>query len=659
MTRRLNLTRLESRLAPAIATWDGGGANPFWTTPANWVGDVGPNPGDDLHFPNGAAQRTNVNDFADGTAVGQIHITGANYVLSGNRVNLGGGILIEIPGQLGIPPVTQIAIPLTLTDHQMIKGDFNSPFSISTAIELNSFSLQIDVQAFSAASTVSGVISGLGAVTKTSSGVLELSAANTFPQTFFIDGGTVQVTGSLLSPVFIFNNSLLLGSGTVGTVSANNGRIEPRLLNSDFTQASPTTLTLGSLDPSDNLHLSFQITDTARSRLDVRGSVFLGGTLFIASHFSQHPFHVAEQIVIISNDNTDAVVGTFRNAPEGTIVSLGPIPLRITYRGGDGNDVAVIADSFAPAFAVGAAAGGFPLVNFYNAEGGRIRTILAYEASFRGGVRVVTTDMSGDGIPDVITAPGVGGGPVIRIWDGDDGHLMREFNAYDPAFRGGVWIAASRINNDGRDDIITGAGPGGGPHVRVFDGITDAPISSFFAFDANFRGGVSVAGTDGISIHFSFIPGSVVAGAGAGGVPVVRTFDGLTGDPRTAFFAYDPAFRGGVNVATGNLVGVDDIATAPMSNGGPHVRVFASHQNGTIQPGQPLAEFFAYDASFFGGVNIGIRPLGFNHPDTLITGAGAGGGPHVETWSFLTSTPTRELNLFAFDPSFTGGIFVG
>ena len=47
----LRLDRLETSLAPAVASWDGGGADNHWTTAANWVGDVAPQPGDDLVFP--------------------------------------------------------------------------------------------------------------------------------------------------------------------------------------------------------------------------------------------------------------------------------------------------------------------------------------------------------------------------------------------------------------------------------------------------------------------------------------------------------------------------------------------------------------------------------------------------------------------------------
>src|SRR5207302_4054644 len=98
MTRRqtLRFLRLESRLAPAIATWDGGGADNHWTTAANWVGDVAPQAGDDLVFPAGAARLTNDNDFTFNTPFHSVAITGSGYTLLGSSVVVSAGVRADL-----------------------------------------------------------------------------------------------------------------------------------------------------------------------------------------------------------------------------------------------------------------------------------------------------------------------------------------------------------------------------------------------------------------------------------------------------------------------------------------------------------------------------------------------------------------------------------
>ena len=49
----------------------------------------------------------------------------------------------------------------------------------------------------------------------------------------------------------------------------------------------------------------------------------------------------------------------------------------------------------------------------------------AYAPNFTGGVRVAVGDVNGDGTPDIITAPGAGGGPHIKVFDGKTGALIR------------------------------------------------------------------------------------------------------------------------------------------------------------------------------------------------------------------------------------------
>lgn len=111
------------------------------------------------------------------------------------------------------------------------------------------------------------------------------------------------------------------------------------------------------------------------------------------------------------------------------------------------------------------------MVDVWNALDGSFRLrIIAYDARFTGGVRVAMGDVNGDGVPDVITAPGPGGGPDIHVYDGKTGKLMNQFFAFAPNFTGGCFVAAGDVSGDGHADIIVGADAGGGPNVVVFSG---------------------------------------------------------------------------------------------------------------------------------------------------------------------------------------------
>ena len=73
------------------------------------------------------------------------------------------------------------------------------------------------------------------------------------------------------------------------------------------------------------------------------------------------------------------------------------------------------------------------------------------------------------------------------------GQIVRTLDGLDDA---GARAALGDVNRDGTADIIAAAGPGGGPHVKIFDGATGALIREFFAYDSSFHGGVTVAAAD-------------------------------------------------------------------------------------------------------------------------------------------------------------------
>lgn len=140
---------------------------------------------------------------------------------------------------------------------------------------------------------------------------------------------------------------------------------------------------------------------------------------------------------------------------------------------------------------VGSRLSAAPLVRIFNARGVQLGQILAYHPDFRGGVFVAAGDLDHDGFAEIITAPGSGGGPHIKVFDWK-GTLESEWFAYHKNFRGGVTVAIAHVSGDEGLDIITAPGNGGGPHIRIFDSHGNVQ-SQFFAFDSSYRGGIRIA----------------------------------------------------------------------------------------------------------------------------------------------------------------------
>ncbi len=141
---------------------------------------------------------------------------------------------------------------------------------------------------------------------------------------------------------------------------------------------------------------------------------------------------------------------------------------------------------------VGADAGGSPHVRVFDARTGAEKfSFFAYGANFRGGVRVASGDVTGDGTPDIITGAGPGGGPhaarLRRRHGSQIPAALGSFLAYDFSFNGGIFVAAGDVNGDGFDDIITGADTGGGPHVRVFSGLNGSRAAQLFRLFASLQ----------------------------------------------------------------------------------------------------------------------------------------------------------------------------
>lgn len=340
-----------------------------------------------------------------------------------------------------------------------------------------------------------------------------------------------------------------------------------------------------------------------------------------------------------------------------------------------------------PIYATGAGPGGAPQVNVYSSlDNSLITSLLAFEPSFSGEVSTAVADVNYDGISDLIAGAGPGGGPRVIVFNGATNFttVLQDFFAFDQSFKGGVDVAGADFNVDGFADIVASAGPGGGPEVRVFDAKTLNVLTQFYAYGTSFSGGVTVATgeTDGSGLT------SLITGAGPGGgshvkiwrnslmytigsTPIlpgaqtISTFT-LTGQ----FMAYELAYTGGVNVNTGLVGGMsqggfDRIITGTI-NGAPLVSIWQAMDNMDPFPmsATPSSDytmqssFFAFNTNDTNGVFVGS--VGGSTGSDLIESQGRGSNV-FNRYSFLpgTTNPTLEDAFTPFPIGFLGGISLG
>lgn len=292
---------------------------------------------------------------------------------------------------------------------------------------------------------------------------------------------------------------------------------------------------------------------------------------------------------------------------------------------------------------IGSSPGQSGIARLVDASGQVIYQVQPYGASFTGGVNVASGDVTGDGVADLVTAPASNGGSDIRVFDGATGLQVAAFLAYDARFDGGASVAIGDIDGDGTGDIITGAGPSGGPHVRAFQGGTYEILQDFLAYEASFRGGISVASAD-FNQNGQW---DIVTGAGSDGGAHVRVFlDGNVSQP-SEYIVQSAAYRGGVNVAAGNFHGNQFPELAVGANsGGSRVVIFNDGQK------DRTTVFDAYPG-YPGGVRVSyVDPDGDgNGLLATLPGTGPGGGENLQLYQLPSTDPILSVLLGTSDAS--------
>lgn len=280
-------------------------------------------------------------------------------------------------------------------------------------------------------------------------------------------------------------------------------------------------------------------------------------------------------------------------------------------------------------------------VAVFDATGTLATQFEAYGYSFTNGVRVAVGDLNGDGSLEEVTGQGPYGNSELTVLD-EQGNELQDLYPFGQTWQG-LYVAAGDVNGDGKAEIVAGSGCCEEPRVKVYDG-SGHEVSSFLAFDPTFQGGVRVATGD--------LEGNgtadIIAGAGPGGPPVVRIFE-ASGQRKLSFYAFDPAYTGGVYVAAGDVDGDGKAEIVVGSGTTGEVRVFDAQ-------GHELTAFQAYPPSdgYYDGTRVAVGDVNGDGVAEIVTGPGRVRPVDVE----IFNGHGQQLGGFRAHQEFQGGIYV-
>ena len=279
-------------------------------------------------------------------------------------------------------------------------------------------------------------------------------------------------------------------------------------------------------------------------------------------------------------------------------------------------------------------------VHVFHAPSGTLRaTITPYGASFNGAVRIAVGDVSGDGVADIVTAPGTGS-PVVKVFDGRrPDRLLRQILAFPKTYTRGLQIAVADFDRDGISDIAAYGDDGAQTQIRIFRGNTGKLLRAFPGFATLGGSALPIACAD---VTGDTVP-DIVAGTPPGYQGRIRVFNGLTGEYIRRGYPFGETYTGGLNVTVADFDedGFAEYVAAPMSGGGP--LVVLDGLTGVVVEG----EYRPYGAKHASGISLAVADVTTNYLPDVIVGTGPGKSASLLV---LDGGSRRLLMSFAPDP---------
>jgi autotransporter-associated beta strand protein len=307
-------------LTPAMCTWGGAivlqGENTFHAAKGCTLRLAGDISGSGLlDLTAGRVELVGTNTYSGDTFLGNVKLGGGNALPDDTYVEMSGGTM-------------------DLNGFSETIGALSG--GAAEKVLLGASTLTIDMPG-NILSSFLGTINGTGGLTKKGAGTFTIDNAQLYTGATVVQAGAFRMLSNTVLPGPItITGGTLRGAATIGGLYASGGRIEPGL--------SPGILTTQVLNLGSGSTLALELNGptpgSEHDQVRVGGTIALNGATLEIAATAANQF--AFPTIIVKNDGPSPVVGTFAALPEGaTVFASNGRALRITYTGGDGNDIAL------------------------------------------------------------------------------------------------------------------------------------------------------------------------------------------------------------------------------------------------------------------------------------------------------------------------------
>jgi autotransporter-associated beta strand protein len=202
----------------------------------------------------------------------------------------------------------------------------------------------ISIGALNQSTWFGGTLANYFDVVKIGTGTLSFSGNHTYGGTTTIKNGTFLLINSPTNGAFassVIDSSGTFGgtglsqaSATIGTGTATKAYLAPG-------DGGIGTLAIAGLTMNSNATYNVEVStkNATADKMKVSSVSLVGNPALSITDIDSGVLTLGTNFTIIDNTGSNAVSGTFQNLPELGLVKIGNYNFRITYVGGDGNDV--------------------------------------------------------------------------------------------------------------------------------------------------------------------------------------------------------------------------------------------------------------------------------------------------------------------------------